>query len=108
MLIARALAGGPDLLVLDEPTSGVDADSQRALADTLALLVRRGVTVVLVAHELGPMAPLIGRAVVLRDGHVVHDGAPPTGEHLHDYDPEHAHPPHEAPATRGRSPWGMP
>ena len=103
VLIARALAVGPDLLVLDEPTSGVDADSQSALATTLALLVERGVTVVLVAHELGPMAPLVGRAVVLRDGHVVHDGAPPTGDHLHAYDPEHAHPPH-GPAAAGRRP----
>ena len=103
VLIARALAGGPDLLVLDEPTSGVDADSQAALATTLALLVERGVTVVLVAHELGPMAPLVGRAVVLRDGHVVHDGPPPSGDHLHAYDPEHAHPPHE-PTAAGRGP----
>ena len=107
VLIARALAVEPDLLVLDEPTSGVDAESQHALADTLHLLVRRGVTVVLVAHELGPMAALVRRAVVLRGGRVVHDGVPPTGDHLHDYDPEHAHPPHAPAGAGARSPWGM-
>jgi len=75
-LIARALAGQPDLFVLDEPTAGVDVASQEAFAHTLELLVGRGVTIILVAHELGPMAPLIGRTVVMRDGRVAYDGKP--------------------------------
>ena len=75
-LIARALAGEPDLFVLDEPMAGVDLASQQAFADTLAELVRRGVTIVLVAHELGPVAPLIDRTVVMRDGRIAYDGPP--------------------------------
>jgi zinc transport system ATP-binding protein len=75
-LIARALAGEPDLLVLDEPTAGVDLQSQQAFADALGGLVDRGATVVLVAHELGPMADLVDRAVVMRDGRVAYDGPP--------------------------------
>jgi zinc transport system ATP-binding protein len=75
-LIARALAGEPDLLVLDEPTAGVDVLSQEAFARTLDALVRRGVTILLVAHELGPLSDLIGRAVVMRDGRVAYDGPP--------------------------------
>ncbi len=75
-LIARALAGEPDLLVLDEPTAGVDLESQQAFADALRGLVDRGATVVLVAHELGPMADLVDRAVVMRDGRVAYDGPP--------------------------------
>jgi zinc transport system ATP-binding protein len=75
-LIARALAGEPDLFVLDEPMAGVDLASQQAFADTLAELVRRGVTIVLVAHELGPMAPLVDRTVVMRDGRIAYDGPP--------------------------------
>jgi zinc transport system ATP-binding protein len=75
-LIARALAGEPDLFVLDEPTAGVDLQSQQAFADAMHSLVDRGATIVLVAHELGPMAPLIGRAVVMHDGRVAYDGAP--------------------------------
>lgn len=73
-LIARALAGEPDLLVLDEPTAGVDQDNQQALADALAVLKGRGATIVLVAHELGPMQPLVDRAVVMRDGRIAFDG----------------------------------
>jgi hypothetical protein len=53
-LIARALAGQPDLLILDEPTAGVDAASQEAFAATLARFRGRGGTILLVAHELGP------------------------------------------------------
>lgn len=74
VLIARALAGEPDLLVLDEPTAGVDHANQRALADALAILKGRGATIVLVAHELGPMQPLIDRAVVMRDGRITFAG----------------------------------
>ena len=75
MLIARALAGEPDLLVLDEPTAGVDLPNQQALAERSASLKSRGSTIVLVAHELGPLAPLVGRTVVMRDGRVAYDGA---------------------------------
>jgi zinc transport system ATP-binding protein len=76
VLIARALAGVPDLLVLDEPTAGVDLQSQQVFADALAAIVARGATLLLVAHELGPLAPLVDRAVVMRDGRVAYDGPP--------------------------------
>lgn len=107
VLIARALTCGPDLLVLDEPTSGVDADSQHALAVTLRALVERGATVLLVAHELGQMHPLVTRAVTLADGRVLHDGAPPALDHLHVHDPEHAHPVHEEHPARPGAVWGL-
>ncbi|MDN4175593.1 ATP-binding cassette domain-containing protein [Nocardioides sp. SOB77] len=76
VLIARALAGEPDLFFLDEPTAGVDLPNQQALAAALGALSAAGSTVVLVTHELGPLAPLVDRTVVLRDGRVVYDGAP--------------------------------
>ena len=82
-LIARALAGEPDLFFLDEPTAGVDLPNQRVLADSLATLSGRGATIVLVAHELGPMAPLIDRAVVMRDGRITYDGPPLTHDQVH-------------------------
>jgi zinc transport system ATP-binding protein len=89
-LIARALAGEPELLVLDEPTAGVDAASQRAFADALRAFAGAGGTVLLVAHELGPLAPLVGRAVVVHQGEIVHDGPvpEPAGHHA---DPAHDH-----------------
>ena len=96
VLIARALAGEPDLLVLDEPTAGVDLPNQQALADALASLKARGATILLVAHEIGPMMPLIDRTVVMRDGQVAYDGPPLTQEvasHTHhDHDHHHDHP----------------
>lgn len=87
VLIARALAGQPDLLVLDEPTAGVDVQSQKAFAAALQTLVTRGATVMLVAHELGPMGPLVDRAVVMRDGRIVYDGPPAPVAHA----TNHAH-----------------
>ena len=83
VLIARALAGEPDLFFLDEPTAGVDLPNQQVLADTLARLKERGATIVLVAHELGPLARLVDRAVVMRDGRIVYDGAPLRDHEVH-------------------------
>ncbi|CAN5583475.1 metal ABC transporter ATP-binding protein [soil metagenome] len=84
VLIARALAGDPDLFFLDEPTAGVDLPNQQMLADVLAAMKARGSTIILVAHELGPLAPLVERAVVMRDGRVAYDGAPLADHAVHD------------------------
>ncbi|HYN97478.1 MAG TPA: ATP-binding cassette domain-containing protein, partial [Pilimelia sp.] len=100
-LIARALAGEPELLVLDEPTAGVDAASQAAFATALTGFVGGGGTVLLVAHELGALEPLVSRAVVVHLGEVAHDGAvpAPAGEHAHPaHDHVHPHAPHDAPS----------
>jgi len=76
VLIARALAGDPELLVLDEPVAGVDAESQRLFRDSLVHLVREhGAAVLLVSHELGAVADDLDRVVVLRH-RVVFDGPP--------------------------------
>ncbi|EGX56142.1 metal transport ABC transporter [Streptomyces zinciresistens K42] len=96
VLIARALAGEPELLIMDEPMAGVDLASQDVLARTLREQVADGTTVLLVLHEPGPLEPLIDRAVVLRDGRVLHDGPPPAavGRHaLPGHDHVHPHAP---------------
>ncbi|MDT0404973.1 metal ABC transporter ATP-binding protein [Streptomyces edwardsiae] len=96
VLIARALAAVPELLIMDEPMAGVDLASQGILAETLKGQVAEGATVLLVLHELGPLEPLIDRAVVLRDGCVLHDGPPPkaVGQHaLPGHDHVHPHAP---------------
>ncbi|RKN19092.1 metal ABC transporter ATP-binding protein [Micromonospora musae] len=92
-LIARALAGRPELLVLDEPTAGVDAASQEAFAGALREFVTDGGTVLLVAHELGPLRPVISRAIVVHDGGICHDGPvpEPAGHHA-EPDHDHVHP----------------
>jgi zinc transport system ATP-binding protein len=89
----------------------VDLPHQQALADALAALKRRGSTIVLVAHELGPLAPLVGRAVVMRDGRVTYDGEPLPqhgvhdghgGGHHHALPSRHDHAPHVASPLEGR------
>ncbi|MEJ7583887.1 MAG: metal ABC transporter ATP-binding protein [Acidimicrobiales bacterium] len=76
VLIARALAAQSELLILDEPTAGVDTEHQQILADTMASLTEAGTTIVLVTHELGPAAAVVTRAVLLRGGKVAYDGRP--------------------------------
>jgi len=96
VLIARALAGSPDVLLMDEPTAGVDASSQRALAATLRRLVDEGVTMLVVTHEVGAMAALVTRAVVMHEGRIRHDGPLPsallTADHAHvHHEDDHPH-----------------
>ncbi|MGI8457206.1 MAG: metal ABC transporter ATP-binding protein [Propionibacteriaceae bacterium] len=92
VLIARALATDPELLVLDEPVAGVDLEHQQVLADVFGALVDHGTSVLVVLHEAGPIAGLVQRAVVLRDGHVVHDGPLPADlDHTRHTDHELGH-----------------
>jgi zinc transport system ATP-binding protein len=74
IFIARALAGDADLLIMDEPTSGVDHDHQEAIAELLDGLVDEGTSMLLVAHELGPMRILVDRVVTLDEGRVAYRG----------------------------------
>jgi zinc transport system ATP-binding protein len=88
--LAKALASRPDLLVLDEPTAGVDVDAQEALAALLEELHRDlGVTILFCSHEFGAVEQYVDRLVLVRGG-IVFDGDPnalPTSWH----DPSHVH-----------------
>ncbi|HET8600484.1 MAG TPA: metal ABC transporter ATP-binding protein [Segeticoccus sp.] len=76
VLIARALAAQPDVLVMDEPTAGVDAASQEVLAQVLARLAGRGTTMLIVTHELAALHDIVSRIVMVSTGHVRFDGTP--------------------------------
>lgn len=66
VFIARALAREPDLLLLDEPASGLDRAAQEQLYDLLKQLVfEQGLTLIMVSHELGDISPVISRLVCL-------------------------------------------
>jgi zinc transport system ATP-binding protein len=89
--IAKALAGEPDLLVLDEPTAGVDADAQESFAALLGELHEElGATILYVSHEFGAVEPFVERLVLIR-GEIVYDG-PPGALPEPWHDPSHVHP----------------
>ena len=74
--IAKALAGEPDLLVLDEPTAGVDVDAQESLATLLAELHDElDTSILFVSHEFGAVEQFVERLVLVRGG-IVFDGPP--------------------------------
>jgi zinc transport system ATP-binding protein len=88
--IAKALAGEPALLVLDEPTTGVDVEAQEALAALLDRLHRElAVTVIYVSHEFGAVERFVERLVLVR-GEIVFDG-PPSALPGVWHDPSHSH-----------------
>ena len=74
VLVARALAAEPELLLMDEPTAGVDAASQESLAGVLARVKAAGTTLVVVTHETGPLTGVLDRAVVVDSGRIRYDG----------------------------------
>jgi zinc transport system ATP-binding protein len=88
--IAKALAAEPDLLVLDEPTAGVDAEAQEAVASLLAELRRDlAVTILYVSHEFGAVEQFVERLVLVRR-EIVFDG-PPSALPGVWHDPSHVH-----------------
>ena len=74
VLIARALVRSPELLILDEPLAGIDRDSRRALARILESLRSQGITLLTILHEMGELADVVERAVVLSEGRLSWDG----------------------------------
>ncbi|MBA3375846.1 MAG: metal ABC transporter ATP-binding protein [Actinobacteria bacterium] len=88
--IAKALAGEPSILVLDEPTTGVDAESQESLASLLSRLHSElGVTILYVSHEFGAVEQFVERLVLVRRT-IVFDGSPRALPGVW-HDPSHAH-----------------
>ena len=79
MVIAIALACGPDLRVADEPTTALDVTLQREVLDLIQELVREdGMGLLLISHDLGVMADTVQRMLVMYGGTVVESG--PTAE----------------------------
>ncbi|HEY3018351.1 MAG TPA: ABC transporter ATP-binding protein [Gaiellaceae bacterium] len=88
--IAKALAAEPELLVLDEPTTGVDVEAQEAIALLLQRLRRElEMTILYVSHEFGAVEHFVERIVLVR-GEIVFDG-PPESLPAVWHDPSHVH-----------------
>jgi ABC-2 type transport system ATP-binding protein len=76
VLFALAIAGNPDLLILDEPTVGLDVEARRALWKQIRAFVALGKSVLLTTHYLAEAEALANRVVVLNRGVVCKEGTP--------------------------------
>jgi lipooligosaccharide transport system ATP-binding protein len=76
LTIARSLINEPDLLLLDEPTTGLDPQARHVLWDRLYRLKQRGVTLVLTTHYMDEAEQLCDRLVVMDGGRIVAEGSP--------------------------------
>jgi len=76
VLFALAIAGDPDLLILDEPTVGLDVEARRALWKQIRAFVAKGKSVLLTTHYLAEAEALANRVVVINKGVVVKEGTP--------------------------------
>ncbi len=76
VMIAMALACEPDILIADEPTTALDVTIQAEILDLLReIQVSRGLSVVFITHDLGVVARIADRVVVMLDGQIVETGA---------------------------------
>ncbi len=73
---ALAIAGGPDLLVLDEPTTGFDPEARRSLWRLVREKADAGAGVLLATHHLDEAEALADRIVIIADGRIIADGPP--------------------------------
>jgi lipooligosaccharide transport system ATP-binding protein len=76
LTIARALVNEPDLVLLDEPTTGLDPQARHALWDRLYRLKQQGTTLVLTTHYMDEAEQLCDRLVVMDRGRIVAEGSP--------------------------------
>ncbi len=76
LTIARSLINEPDILLLDEPTTGLDPQARHVVWDRLFRLKQRGVTLVLTTHYMDEAEQLCDRLVVMDGGKIVADGSP--------------------------------
>jgi glutamate transport system ATP-binding protein len=72
--IARALAMEPKLMLFDEPTSALDPELTKEVLDVMVQLVREGMTVIVVTHEMGFARRASNRVVFMADGRIIEEG----------------------------------
>ena len=76
LTIARALINRPELVLLDEPTTGLDPQARHLVWERLYQLKRQGVTLVLTTHYMDEAEQLCDRLVIMDGGHIVAEGSP--------------------------------
>lgn len=83
--IAIALLKNPDLLILDEPTNGLDPIGIKELRELISSFPQHGVTVILSSHTLSEVAQVVDDVGIISDGKLVYQGAPDTHKNLEDF-----------------------
>ena len=76
LTIARALVSDPDILMLDEPTTGLDPQARHILWDRLFRLKEKGVTLLITTHHMDEAEQLCDRLIVMDKGQIMAEGAP--------------------------------
>src|SRR3712207_4877020 len=76
LVIARSLINEPDLMLLDEPTTGLDPQARHLLWDRLFRLKQRGVTLIITTHYMDEAQQLCDRLVVMDKGLIAAEGSP--------------------------------
>lgn len=72
-VVAKALIHNPDILILDEPTAGVDVETRQEIWKTLRTLHQKGKTIILTSHYLEEIEELCERVVIIKDGNIIYD-----------------------------------
>jgi lipooligosaccharide transport system ATP-binding protein len=76
LILARALINDPEILILDEPTTGLDPQGRHLIWDTIGELKKRGVTIILTTHYMEEAAQLCDRLVIMDNGKIIEEGEP--------------------------------
>lgn len=83
--IAIALLNHPSLVILDEPTNGLDPFGVKELRELIASFPARGITVVLSSHILSEVEQVVDEVGIISDGKLLYQGTPDKGEYLEDF-----------------------
>jgi lipooligosaccharide transport system ATP-binding protein len=76
LMLARALINRPSVLILDEPTTGLDPQARRLVWDRIRSLRRQGITILLTTHYMEEAAQLCDRLIIMDEGRIIAAGTP--------------------------------
>jgi len=76
LILARALINEPQILLLDEPTTGLDPQARHMIWDKIRSLGKQGVTIILTTHYMDEAAELCDRTLIMDHGKIIEEGAP--------------------------------
>jgi len=86
-MVAQAMVGGPSLIIADEPTSSLDITLQVKIMELFGRIKKKGISILLISHDLGMIAHLADEVIILRQGEVVEKGmvSQVIGQPQHEY-----------------------